>query len=225
MWTFFTENPKTHFMQNCLKFFRSDRLRLSIKRNWTTLWYCFLLVCYNKPYYSFKIFLRFWLAKIPRKIHQNQLLSTKFGRISPYWIDDVNRAAKLTDYRTVNQEDLGTSLSQVTWCFRGQINEKICNTSNGGQSKRNGNLIVIKKCNVWVWTKFTSLLFAVRTSTVVTEFKKWSFLLNEDNSKLWAGGKVLHFLLFRTKNSTTISSELAFFSSLFWLLRNHVTLP
>ena len=90
------------------------------------LCYCFLSVCYNKPYYSFKIFLRFWLVKIPRIIHQNQLLSTKFGRISPYWIDDVNRAAKLTDYRTVNQEDLGTSLSQVTWCFRGKINEKIC---------------------------------------------------------------------------------------------------
>ena len=89
--------------------------------------------------------------------------------------------------------------------------KKFINTSNGGQSKRNGNLIVTKKCNVWVWTKFTSFLFAVRTSTIVTEFKKWSFLLNDDNSKLWAGGKVLHFLLFRTKNSTTISSELAFF--------------
>ena len=122
---FLLKIPKQHSMQNCLKFFRSDRLRLSIKRNWTTLCYCFLSVCYNKPYYSFKIFLRFWLAKIPRIIHQNQLLSTKFGRISPYWIDDVNRAVKLTDYRTVNQEDLGTSLSQVTWYFMGQINEKI----------------------------------------------------------------------------------------------------
>ena len=93
--------------------------------------------------------------------------------------------------------------------------KKFINTSNGGQSKRNGNLIVTKKCNFWVWTKFTSFLFAVRTSTVVTKFKKWAFLLNDDNSKLWAGGKVLHFLLFRTKNSTTISSELAFFLHFF----------
>ena len=30
--------------------------------------------------YSFKIFLRFWLAEIPRIIHHNHLLSTKFGR-------------------------------------------------------------------------------------------------------------------------------------------------
>ena len=31
--------------------------------------------------YSFKIFLRFWLAKSTRIIHHNQLLLTKFGRI------------------------------------------------------------------------------------------------------------------------------------------------
>ena len=35
-------------------------------------------------YYSFKIFLRFWLAKIPRIIHHTQLLSNKFGRILRY---------------------------------------------------------------------------------------------------------------------------------------------
>ena len=35
-------------------------------------------------YYSFKIFLFFWLAKIPRIIHHNQLLSTKIGRILRY---------------------------------------------------------------------------------------------------------------------------------------------
>ena len=34
--------------------------------------------------YSFKIFLRFWLAKTTRIIHHNQLLLTKFGRILPY---------------------------------------------------------------------------------------------------------------------------------------------
>ena len=50
---------------------------------------------YKLYYYSFKIFLRFWLAKITRIIHQNQLLLTKFGRISPYWTDDVKSAAKL----------------------------------------------------------------------------------------------------------------------------------
>ena len=32
-------------------------------------------------YYSFKIFLRFWLAKSTRIIHHNHLLMTKFGRI------------------------------------------------------------------------------------------------------------------------------------------------
>ena len=47
-------------------------------------------------YYSFKIFLRFWLAKITRIIHHhNQLLLTTFGRILPYWTDDVRSAATL----------------------------------------------------------------------------------------------------------------------------------
>ena len=32
-------------------------------------------------YYSFKIFLQFWLAKSTRIIHHNHLLMTKFGRI------------------------------------------------------------------------------------------------------------------------------------------------
>ena len=31
-------------------------------------------------YYSFKIFLRFWLAKSPRIIHHKELLLTKFGK-------------------------------------------------------------------------------------------------------------------------------------------------
>ena len=35
----------------------------------------------NLFYYSFKIFLRFRLAKSTRLIHHNQLLMTKFGRI------------------------------------------------------------------------------------------------------------------------------------------------
>ena len=37
---------------------------------------------------------RFWLAKITRIIHHNQLLLTKFGRILPYWTDEVKSAAK-----------------------------------------------------------------------------------------------------------------------------------
>ena len=36
---------------------------------------------YQRPYYSFKIFPQFWLAKSTRIIHHNQLLMTKFGRI------------------------------------------------------------------------------------------------------------------------------------------------
>ena len=50
---------------------------------------------YKLYYFSFKIFLRFWLAKITRIIHHNQLLLTKFGRILPYWTNDVKSAAKL----------------------------------------------------------------------------------------------------------------------------------
>ena len=38
-------------------------------------------ISHNAPYYSFKIFPRFWLAKSTRLIHHNQLLMTKFGRI------------------------------------------------------------------------------------------------------------------------------------------------
>ena len=64
-------------------------------------------------YYSFTIFLHFWLAKITRIIHQNQLPLNKFVRILRYWSDDVNCAAKLPDYWTINQEDLGMRLS----CF------------------------------------------------------------------------------------------------------------
>ena len=64
-------------------------------------------------YYSFKIFLCFWLAKIPRIIHHNQLLLAKFERVLWYVKNDVKSAAKLPDYWTVNQDNLGMSLS----CF------------------------------------------------------------------------------------------------------------
>ena len=50
-------------------------------------------------YHSFKIFLHFWLAKIPCMIHHNQLLSTKFGRILQYWIWLL--------YNLKNYDDLG----------------------------------------------------------------------------------------------------------------------
>ena len=46
-------------------------------------------------YYSFKIFLRLWLAKITRIIYHNLLLLTKFERILPYWADNVKSAGKL----------------------------------------------------------------------------------------------------------------------------------
>ena len=48
----------------------------------------------KKDYYSFKIFLRFWLARITCVIHNYQLLFTKFGRILPYWTNDVKSAEK-----------------------------------------------------------------------------------------------------------------------------------
>ena len=59
-------------------------------------------------YYSFKIFLRFWLAKITRIIHQNQLLLTTFGRVLPYWTDDVKSEAKLQIIKPLNRENLGS---------------------------------------------------------------------------------------------------------------------
>ena len=53
---------------------------------------------YKAYYYSFKIFLRFWLAKLPLIIHHNQLLSTKFGRILRYvnwWRQSCSKIARL----------------------------------------------------------------------------------------------------------------------------------
>ena len=47
-----------------------------------------------KVYYSFKIFLRFWLVKTARIIHHNQLLLTK------YWTNDVKSAAR---WKLLNQ--------------------------------------------------------------------------------------------------------------------------
>ena len=69
-----------------------------------------------KHYYSFKIFLRFWLVKTPRIIRHNQLLLTK------YWTNDVKRMSKVqpaADYWTVDQENLGTKL-----CYFGERKNK-----------------------------------------------------------------------------------------------------
>ena len=48
------------------------------------LWYPGCVTFHKVCYYSFKIFLRVWLAKIPRIIHHNQLLSTNFEKILRY---------------------------------------------------------------------------------------------------------------------------------------------
>ena len=69
----------------------------------------------NKYHYSFKTFLHFWLAKIPCIIHPNQLLSTKFGRTLPNVKNDINRAAKLPDYWTVNQDRPGDKNELFWW--------------------------------------------------------------------------------------------------------------
>ena len=87
------------------------------KRRWTTLWglntSLTKVISYYFIYPSFKIFLPFRLANVPRIIHHNQLSSGKFGRIMCYVKKGVKCAAKLPDYWTVNREDLGTRLS----CF------------------------------------------------------------------------------------------------------------
>ena len=44
----------------------------------------------NLHYYSFKIFIRFWLAQIQRIIFRNQLALDKFGRRLRYVENDVN---------------------------------------------------------------------------------------------------------------------------------------
>ena len=67
-----------------------------------------LTVCYN---YSFKIFLRFWLAKRTRIIHHNQLLLTKFGRT----LRLINRGR-----RSAAQLQVNAPLTEKTW-GRGRV--------------------------------------------------------------------------------------------------------
>ena len=75
---------------------------------WNWFWLGQLSRELNKTFnYSFKAFLCFGLAKITRIIHQNQLLLTKFGRVLPYWTDDVKSEAKLQIIKPLNQENLG----------------------------------------------------------------------------------------------------------------------
>ena len=65
-------------------------------------------------YYWFKIFLRFWLVKIPNIINHIQLLSTKYGRILRYVKNGVKSVAKFPGCCIVNHgEDLEAGLS----CF------------------------------------------------------------------------------------------------------------
>lgn len=61
-------------------------------------------LCDNHYYYSFKIFLRFWLAFNPRLIPANRLAPTKFGRNSNYWIATV-QYQKLLDRNLVLKDD------------------------------------------------------------------------------------------------------------------------
>ena len=51
-----------------------------------------VIIFTNTHYYSFKIFLHFWLGKVQCIIHHNQLLLTKFGRFLWYVKNDINGA-------------------------------------------------------------------------------------------------------------------------------------
>ena len=53
------------------------------------------------------MFLRFWLYKITRIIHHNQLPLTKFARILPYWTDDVKSAAQLHIIKQLTEKHWG----------------------------------------------------------------------------------------------------------------------
>ena len=68
----------------------------------------------NGSYYSFKIFPRFWLAKSTCKIHHNQLLMTKFGKILCLTRKWRQKCSLLRDAPFNNWEELRTRLS----CFR-----------------------------------------------------------------------------------------------------------
>ena len=66
-----------------------------------------LIQAYEIIYYSFKIFLCFWLTKITRIIHHNQLLLTKFGKFLPYRTDDVKSAVKMQVIEPLTEKTWG----------------------------------------------------------------------------------------------------------------------
>ena len=69
-----------------LNFRKKDCLGLKVCPHCKLAVVCCVSVGDKYHYYSFKIFLRFWLDKITRISHNNQLLLTKFGRIVPDWM-------------------------------------------------------------------------------------------------------------------------------------------
>ena len=72
--------------------------------------YNILIHAYKIIYYSFKIFLRFWLTKITRIIHHNQLLLTKFGKFLLYRTDDVKSAVKMQVIEPLTEKTWGRVL-------------------------------------------------------------------------------------------------------------------
>ena len=83
-------------------------------------------------YYSFKIFLHFWLAKTTHIIHHNQLLLTK------YWTYDIKSAARCNLLKQWRQKysllQIMEPLSEKTW-GRGCV---IVNFGGGKNKEQNG---------------------------------------------------------------------------------------
>ena len=66
-------------------------------------------------YYSFKIFLRFWLVKTARIIHHNQLLLTK------YWTDDAKSAARWKLLNRRRQNDVESCVILVSGKIKSEM--------------------------------------------------------------------------------------------------------
>ena len=73
---------------------------------------------HNYYYFSFKIFLRFWLAKILGIIYLNQILPTIFGRILRYVKNDVKCAAKLSDFCSLHDRRFMSQAGQTRYFAR-----------------------------------------------------------------------------------------------------------
>ena len=101
--------PRGSWKQWLCKIFGSKQGALKSVWKW---W--ILCLWFKKCYYSFKMFLRFWLAKIPCIIHHNQLLLTQFGRrLGDMWKMTSIVQQNCQIFEPVNQEDHGMRLS----CF------------------------------------------------------------------------------------------------------------